>query len=205
MRKIDEDLIREAEGYVMDLLENKLPGGYLFHSGKHTKNVLNNAIEIGRNSGLDEDEMNILRISALFHDSGYTASDDNHEAQSCSIAEGFLRSRGVGEPDIIVVVNAILATRVPQHPGDKISEILCDSDLMHLTGTDYFDQMELLRLEWQRTGRTNLTEYQFHLNSIEFFNRHHFHSTYGRTVLQAKKEETLRKVRERADLLAKTS
>lgn len=65
-----------------------------------------------------------------------------------------------------------MSTKVPQQPLDRIFKVLCDADPMHLAGKDYFRQMELLRLEWQRKGKFDFTEYQFHLHSIEFFRQH---------------------------------
>ena len=201
MRKIDADLVRQAERYVMSLLSNQLSEEYLFHSKKHTLDVVKNATIIGRNSGMIEDEMNILQVSALFHDTGYISTYDNHEAESSFIASEFLRSNLVGEQDIQIVSNAILATRVPQNPNDRISEVLCDADLMHLAGEDYFELMEMLRLEWQITGRQFLTEYQFHMNSIDFFDSHHFHSDYGKTIMQQQKEKNLIRIRQRVNIL----
>ena len=205
MNKIDQQLVEEAEKYVTYLLENKLSDEYLFHSRKHTLNVLHGAIMIGEQCGLQEEEMNILKMSALFHDTGYVISNDNHEEESAFIAAEFLRSKKIGENTISRVERAILATRVPQRPLDRVSEVLCDADLLHLGGDDYFEQMELLRLEWQVTGRHFFTEAEFHLNSIDFFAQHHYHSAYGKKVMEAKKEERLAKIRERVDLLKKAS
>lgn len=197
MRNIDAGLVTEAEIYVMKLLEEWLPKEYLFHSKAHTLNVLNNAAFIGEQSGFTEHEMNILRLSALFHDTGYTKTAENHEEESSSIAVAFLRKNQVAPEDTEKVLNAILATKVPQNPNDRISEVLCDADLLHLTSADYFEQMELLRREWQETGRFDFTEYQFHLNSIDFFIQHHYHSDYGKRVMEALKESTLNLIRNR--------
>jgi len=194
-------MLSHAQDFVMNLLDKRLSEGFLFHSKKHTLDVLRNSAIIGEHCGFSGDEMNLVRISALFHDVGYISSSDGHESESALIAGEFLRSVQVGEQEIKIVCEAILATKVPQQPKNRISEVLCDADLMHLTGEDYFEQMDLLRLEWQRTGRYTLTEYEFHLNSIEFFNHHHYHSEYGRNTLEPQKAETLKKIRIRADLL----
>ena len=201
MRKIDSGLVREAEAYVKKLLEERLPEAYLFHSWAHTFNVANSSVIIGRFSGLNENDINKVQISALFHDAGYVSSGETHETDSALIAGEFLQANRVAGPDIEMVISAILATRVPQQPTNAISEVLCDADLMHLCGDDYFEQMELLRLEWQRTGRYDLTEYQFHMNSINFFNAHQYHSSYGKTVMTVKKAANLLKIRQRAEFL----
>jgi uncharacterized protein len=199
MKIINSGLVADAEHYVMKLMDDFLPEEYLFHSKVHTLNVLRNAELIGTGSGLNEHEMNILRISALFHDTGYIKSSDNHEVESTLIAREFLAANHIDEQDAETVVVAILATRVPQKPTDKISMVLCDADLMHLTSDDYFEQMELLRIEWQKTGRYHLTVEQFHLNSVEFFVKHHYHSDYGKQVLEARKHRTLRLILDRID------
>ncbi len=201
MIKIDRRLVKEAESFALSLLDEKLSKEYLFHSRDHTQRVAKGALLIARNCGLREDEINVLLISAYFHDTGYVFSDDNHEKESSFIAVEFLRNRGAGEEIIGIVSNAILATQVPQKPKDKISDILCDADLIHLAGDDYFEQMELLRLEWQVTGRHFFDEYQFHMNSIEFFNNHQYHTEYGKNVLQDKKLACLRKIQERVESL----
>jgi uncharacterized protein len=201
MNKIDADLVAVAERYVMNLLRKRLSQEYVFHSITHTINVLRGAVQIGQCSGFSEDEMNILKVSALFHDVGYITTNEDHETESAFIAGELLRANLIDDHYIEQVQNAILATKVPQQPKDKISEVLCDADLLHLSSDDYFEQMELLRLEWQITGRYFFTEYEFHLHSIKFFGNHHYHSLYGKTVLEERKAEVLKRIIERAETL----
>jgi len=79
MKKIDPELIYEAGEYVKGLIDSRLLKNHLFHSIQHTLDVTRNALTIGTYCGLNEKEMNILQISALFHDAGYTVADENHE------------------------------------------------------------------------------------------------------------------------------
>ncbi len=194
MRTIDAAMVREAEDFVMNLLAHRLPEKYRFHSVFHTRNVTRNAGIIGLKCGLDEHQMDLVTISALFHDTGYIESNEFHENESSLIALDFLSARQVVARDRKQVLHAIMATKVPQMPVDLVSEVLCDADLMHLTSDDYFEQMELLRLEWKLTGRYDLTEYQFHLNSIEFFKAHQYHSPYGKSVMTARKVDVLNRI-----------
>ncbi|MCX6269808.1 MAG: HD domain-containing protein [Bacteroidetes bacterium] len=189
--KIDYQIFKEAEKHVMELLENGLSKDKLFHTKKHTRDVLKNAEIIAAFQQLPEDDLNILRVSALFHDTGYVIVYENHELVSVAYAEEFLRSRQVSESIISQVKEAILATQIPQKPNDLIGEMLCDADLMHLTYDDYFEVMELMRQEWANVGVAKLNPHDFHMNSIRFFNAHHFYSEYGKKVLQPKKAHTL--------------
>ena len=197
MRKIDADLVTEAQRYVVALLKNWLSAEYVFHSIEHTLEVAENAVLIGKNSGLNQKEIFMAQVSALFHDTGYIRSYENHEEESAFIAGEFLRLREIEERYILMVTHAILATKVPQAPNNQIAAVLCDADLHHLTSDNYFEKMELLRLEWQICGKQNFTEKEFHLNSIEFFRQHHYHSEYGKTIMEAKKQQVLTRVRDR--------
>lgn len=197
MNKIDSALINDAKEFVTHMLTHELSGKYLFHSLNHTLDVLKNVEIIGKFSSLNGEKINLLRISALFHDVGYIDSYDNHEVFSAKRACNYLRSKNVSELSIKQVERAILSTRTPQNPQDQISRILCDADLMNLTYEDYFDQIELMRLEWEQIGNINLNSHQFNLNSLEFFQKHKYHSEYGKKVLQPKKEKNEQRIRSR--------
>ena len=194
MNKIDDVLIHEAKDYVTDLLTHVLSDKCLFHTIQHTLDVLKNAEIIGRYSGLNEDEMNILKVSALFHDVGYIDAYDDHELYSAERAMNFLASKDIDMDVINQVREAILSTKTPQSPKDTISCILCDADLMNLTFDDYFEQIDLMRHEWANVGKAKLNREEFHAQSLEFFQTHQYHSQYGKLVLQPMKEETELKI-----------
>ena len=197
MKKINKEIIRKAEAFVLDLFDRKLPEECVFHSKDHTLDVMKNALTIGKESGLSVNDLNCLALGAVFHDAGYVSSYDGHEIISAQMAREFLISLDIDDSQIKQVERAILATRVPQSPEDLVSKVLCDADLMHLTYPDYFARMEPLRLEWKLTGKSDLTETQFHRKSIDFFNMHNYHTSYGRQVLAEKKHLNLERIKAR--------
>lgn len=197
MEKINPETVKKVNYFVSDILDHQLPKEYLFHSKAHTFDVLKNVELIGSFVRLNEDEMNILRVSALFHDVGYIRTYKGHEMESVLIAKKFLQNENINENIINQVISTIKATKVPQNPKDKLSEILCDADLMYLSHNNYFQQSELLRHEWNLLGINSMTENEFFINSVNFFNSHHYHSEYGIEVLQKKKEKTLKLIKER--------
>lgn len=188
-------MISESERYVTELLDNELSKDCMFHTKKHTLEVVRNAKIIGEYSKLGEDSKNILLISALFHDVGYISSYEDHEIESAAYATDFLRSKNIDETIIEKVVECIMATRMPQQPKNEISRILCDADLMNLTFDDYFEQIDLMRQEWENTGKAKLNKYQAYVTSLDFFKAHQYHSEYGKKILQPKKEKTESKIK----------
>ena len=197
MTKLNAYIVEKAKAFVLKILSDELPEECVFHSPEHTLDVYNYALVVGRESGFSENELNCLGVSALFHDIGYTVSHDEHEIISVAKATEFLSSMDVNKDDIEQVKRAILATKVPQKPEDRVSEALCDADLLHLALNDYFERMEKLRLEWKLSGRLDLTEQEFHENSIKFFGQHHYHTKYGRQILAPKKDITLSRIIEK--------
>lgn len=197
MRKLDRSIVKEAEIYVRDLLDNQLSKDCLFHTINHTMDVVQNAEIIGEYSNLCEECKDVLRIAALFHDVGYIDSYENHEVESATYASTFLRSKNVDESIIKQVVESIHATKMPQQPKDEISKVLCDADLMNMTFDDYFEQIDLMRQEWEKTGKAKLNKQEAYKTSLEFFKSHQYYSEYGKKVLQPKKEKTESKIKTR--------
>lgn len=195
MATIDEALVGEAREYVSSLLTHELSEKCLFHTINHTLDVLKNAETIGKYCKLNHEELQILRVSALFHDVGYVDAYDEHEIYSARRARTYLESKNVQEQTIKKVESAILSTRMPQNPKDSISEMLCDADLMNLTVDDYFEQVDLMRREWEKVGKAKMNSHEFHMNSLEFFRSHQYYSDYGKKILQPKKEKTERKIK----------
>lgn len=197
MKKIDDELIKETRQYISTLLTTELSENCVFHTISHTLDVLSNAEVIGKYCRLDKDALNILRMCALFHDVGYVDAYDDHERFSAERAKKYLQSRDIDPEVIAQIETAILSTKTPQNPKDKISRILCDADLMNLTFDDYFEQIDLMRKEWEKVGKAKLNSQEFYLSSLEFFQSHEYHSEYGKKVLQPKKEKTELEIRNR--------
>ena len=71
---------------------------------------------------------------------------------------------------------------------------------MNLTFDDYFEQIDLMRKEWEKVGKAKLNRQEFYISSLEFFQNHQYHSEYGKKVLQPKKELTELKIRNKVSI-----
>jgi predicted metal-dependent HD superfamily phosphohydrolase len=195
MVKVEYHLVKETEWYVTNLLEKKIPPAIIYHTIDHTRDVVTNCELIGGESGLTEDELNLAMISAWFHDVGYIAGPKNHEMLSASIAAEFLASHGADHLIIDEIKKCILATRIPQNPGNKVAAVVCDADLMLLTAEDYFEITEKMRQERINLSGETVTRESFHHNSVNFFQKHEFHTDYGKRILLPKKMRNLDRIR----------
>lgn len=197
MSEIDKNLIDEARVYVSNILDKDLPANCVWHTKDHTFDVLKNVELIGNYYNLNENDLNILRLAALFHDIGYVKRYKGHELESALIAMTFLQSNEINDSTIALITEAIKATKVPQQPNDLYSKILCDADLMNLTYENYFEQIEFMRQEWNLIGETSFTEKEFHINSLKFFDAHNFHTEYGKVFLERKKKANRKRIEKR--------
>ena len=191
MNKIDVDLVKEAGNYVSKLLEDKLSDKVEFHTIDHAKCVVDNSEFIGKNSGLTDDEINIVKLCAWFHDAGYIIKVEGHEEESAKIAVEFLSSNGIDEKIISQVKNCIMATRTPQQPKDILSKVLCDADLMHFSKDDYFEKIEKMRRQWINLSEKKIGKRKFHATSLKFFETHEYHTDFAKIELQPKKDINL--------------
>ena len=121
--KINEVIINEAEQFVTGLLKSETPEIYTYHTLNHTQDVFKNALLIGIREKLDEEEMSILSIAALFHDVGYLKKYKGHEEESAEIATRFLEQHGVDEYLRTIVAESIRATAFPQSPESRVAKL----------------------------------------------------------------------------------
>jgi HD superfamily phosphodiesterase len=201
--KINEKIIREVKELVTNLLKNETPETYAYHALDHTVNVVKNAIFIGSNENLTEDEMNILQVAAWFHDVGYIKTYKGHEKESAAMALKFLEHHNVDENIRIAVAESIQATTYPQLPTSNVAKALCDADLMHLGQEDYFEQAEKLRQEQKNADIHKINKAEFDQESLKLFEEHSWHTAFGKNNLDEAKQKNIQLLKERIAKRAK--
>lgn len=161
----------------MGLLEDKLDPSLHFHSLEHTLSVYLNVKEISAGMNLNIEDTYLVKIAALFHDTGFLKVYTGHEAESCLIAQEKLKTYGLLDDEISKISGMIMATKIPQSPKTNLENILCDADLMYL-GTDKFREIgDLLHCELNETfGQMSLQDWD--MIQIRFLENHHYHTSY---------------------------
>ena len=104
---ISESTIIKAKQYTKKLLVS-LGSKYLFHNWNHTQEVVRVSMELGKQCGLSEKDLSILKVAAYFHDTGHVKSYTNHEEMSARIAAEFLEIRDVAKEEIETVKEEVL-------------------------------------------------------------------------------------------------
>lgn len=175
---------------LMSKLENSLPSWLYYHSATHTKYVLKQAIHIAEKENIPKDDLYLLKIAALYHDSGFLISPKNHEKVGCQIAGKDLKEYDLDAQQIKKICGMIMATRIPQKPKTKLEKILADADLEYL-GTNKFEEFGQQLYKERLHFHPDMTLDQWNEIQIDFISNHHYHTDFCKKYREPKKLENL--------------
>lgn len=189
------NLLDEARDYVTKLFKENSDDKLRYHNIEHTKNVVHAARLIAGKCSVTDEELEKLQVAAWFHDVGYLEQKQNHEDISKRFAREFLEKHGKPNDYIQQVEECIEATRVPQQPGDKLSAILCDADLYHVSQDDFMENTQIFWDEISAMNGEDMNEIKYLEKTLKFFKDHTYHTDYGKAMLEPGKKANLKKVK----------
>ena len=163
--------------FVLEMLQKELPQNYYYHNVEHTLYVLQKVIEIGKNENCTANELELLSVAALWHDTGYMLTYAGHEEESCLLAKNYLPHYGYTDKEIESINGMIMATKILQTPTNKLEEILADADLEYLGTNAAAEKAHLLFKELQSLNNT-LNEVEWNNMQIAFLETHHYFTNY---------------------------
>lgn len=184
------DLAR-ARQYVVKRLSTELAAYNTYHSLEHTvEDVARAADRLAALSGIEGDDLLLLRTAAYFHDIGFVDDRANHEVIGADIARTVLPGMGYQPEQIDAICGMIMATRLPQSPRTFLEQILADADLDVLGRADFIERSAALRAESAAMGALQ-TDYEWYQSQFQFVRHHDYHTPAARTLRQAGKEANL--------------
>lgn len=151
-------LVEKTDNYVSELFTKKLPETCIYHNYTHTKRVFKSTKEIIDNTDISEEDKDILLLTALLHDTGYSESLDNHEKHSVRISKSFLKEQDISEDIIHKVSSLIMATKMEHQPTNLLEKIIRDADSSHLAKGYFKETSEFLRQEFELNNKENYSK-----------------------------------------------
>jgi uncharacterized protein len=171
----------------------EIPSHYKYHSLRHTLDVIQQCHWIGQAEGLNEYEMQIVRVAALFHDIGYITGRKNHEERSCELFREQAMKHALPAEDQLLIEGCIMATKISQTPTNHLERVICDADLDYLGREDFEEIGDLLFQELSACGE--ITDRQaWNELQIRFLTNHRFHTRFGQQKRQAQLQAHLQKL-----------
>ncbi|RKM91578.1 Pycsar system effector family protein, partial [Aquimarina sp. AD10] len=197
-------LLELTDNFVAELFEKELPNTCTYHNYDHTKRVLKSTKEIIDNTNISDQDKEVLLLTALLHDTGYSKSSTDHESHSVTISEEFLAQHKVSQDIIDKVSVLIMATKMEHEPTNLLEEIIRDADASHFAKDYYEEASELLRKEFKLTNVCDLNKSQWLKANIDLFeNKHHYYTSYAKEHWKSRKEENLSKMIEERSKIKK--
>jgi uncharacterized protein len=176
--------------FVMDLLKQKIPAEYHYHNYLHTQYIFEKAAEIGKAEHCSPENIELLKMAALWHDVGYINIYEGHEEEGCKLVKHYFPKFGVGEKDTEKVCGMIMATKFPQSPKNKLEEIIADADLEYLGTKNARSIADQLYLELKHRD-PSLTPEEWNKTQISFINNHHYFTDYCKQHCEPVKQDYL--------------
>jgi len=174
---------------VLKRLENELPANLTYHSAVHTADVLEQAIRIAQEENINNDELMLLKVAALFHDNGFLKVYAGHEEESCRMMREQVDGSFTG-PELEKICGMIMATKLPQTPLTHLEKIICDADLDYLGREDFYQVSDLLKLEFLAYCIVkNAREWEE--KQIGFFEQHHYFTATSNNKRNTAKQQRL--------------
>ena len=172
-------ITKNAEQYILELLNKNLKSEYLYHNFNHTKNVVSAIKEIAKGENLSKDDTEIVVLAGWFHDAGYTIDIKKHENHSIEIAKKFFAVQEYPSEKAEKVYDAILGTLHNQEPTNYFQQILSDADFYHLAKSNYTDIAAVLKVEMESTCNLHFSKKEWIEENIKLFRNHKYYTKYA--------------------------
>ncbi|QJD96823.1 HD domain-containing protein [Mucilaginibacter robiniae] len=189
----------QAGNFIMNKLRQELPNHLYYHSIEHVQDVYEAAEMLAKQEGLSAYETQLLLTAARYHDAGFLKGSQDHEEESCRIAQENLPTYGYNEEEISRICGIIMATRLPQTPKNHLEEILADADLDYLGRDDFFAVGYKLFQELLSFGVLS-TEEEWNKLQVRFLESHHYFTSTAIQLRQEKKQVHLALIKEKLKL-----
>jgi class 3 adenylate cyclase len=191
----------DIEEQVLNLLEKKLPKNLYYHNVKHTVDVVTEVELIGWAEKLNDEQILLLKLAALFHDTGHINDYKDHEYQSTLLAREALQNYKFSNDQIETVCRLIMATKLPPSPSDLMEEIICDSDLDYLGRTDFIPVSNNLFQELKERQMVNSLN-DWNQMQLSFIGKHQYFTKTAQTLREVNKQQQIERIEQ---LLKQTS
>ncbi|MEE6186912.1 hypothetical protein PIECOFPK_01490 [Mycovorax composti] len=185
-------ILEAAGAYAASYFKQHASEELLYHNYEHTVAVVNAASELNQHYQLSQQDNFIVLIAAWFHDLGYLTDPLNHEIASSSLAENFLKEKGVSPVIINEVKACILATKMPQQPQNLLQQIVCDADLSHFSKDSFAEKSKNLRKELRNRCGVDISKNLWRQQTICLMEMHQYHTEYARKHWDPKKLQNLK-------------
>jgi len=187
------DIITEAEDFVRTIFEDKIPSDiYTYHNWVHTTQVRDEVLLLARQAGVGPEDLEILNLAALFHDTGFAETYTGHEEVSIRYAREFLELHEYPSGRIERIAELIESTRLESRPRNQLEALLKDADTSSAGRAHFHIYTNSLRKELNAVQNAVLSKRDWAKANLRFLDEHEYYSEEGRRRYNERKAENRR-------------
>ncbi|MCO4292179.1 HD domain-containing protein [Solitalea sp. MAHUQ-68] len=165
-----------------------------YHCKEHTFDVLEQSIRIAKDEGVtNSHQLHLLKVAALYHDSGFLETYADHETHSCMLFLSEANRYSFTDEDKERITELIMATKIPQDPHNLLERIICDADLDYLGRDDFYKIGDTLRLEFLHYSIVGSDD-EWEALQLKFLMSHHYHTHSSQQLREPVKQHHLKQL-----------
>lgn len=186
-------IIARAKKYVNKLLV-PLEQHY-YHSYNHAIEVMERSIYLWEKEWLNEDDLEMIWLAWLFHDTWFVIQYDKNEPVWAKIASNYLKSILYPENRIETIERLILATDPDyKNPIDIYENIIKDADMDNLWRDDFLDKANSLKKELEIIKDIKIKDPEWNHWLVDLLKEHQYKAFTQKAERDDKKNENLQKM-----------
>ena len=190
---MEKNILWNAKKYV-NLLLSPLNKHY-YHSYEHAIDVMQRAIYLSEQENLPVDEIEMMALAGLFHDTGFIVMYDKNESIWARIASNYLKSINYDKNKIKLIEQIILATDPDYtNPKNIYEKIIKDADMDNLWRDDFQKKSNDIKKELETVKKIKIKDPEWHHSLVDLLISHKFNTDVQRKERDKKKQENLNKM-----------
>ena len=190
---MEKNILWNAKKYV-NLLLSPLNKHY-YHSYEHAIDVMQRAIYLSEQENLPVDEIEMMALAGLFHDTGFIVMYDKNEPIWAKIASNYLKSINYDKNKIKLIEQIILATDPDYtNPKNIYEKIIKDADMDNLWRDDFQKKSNDIKKELETVKKIKIKDPEWHHSLVDLLISHKFNTDVQRKERDKKKQENLYKM-----------
>jgi len=148
-----------------------------YHQYEHAISVMDRSIYLAGQEWCSSDEIEMLSIAALFHDTWFVIQYEENERFWAKIAQNYLKTVLYPEEKIKIIESLILATIPSRGPQNLLEKIIKDADMDNLWRDDFFDLAERLKKEREIIHNIKLKDPDWNHAALSMIQGHKFYTS----------------------------
>lgn len=180
-------IVQHCAKYVLDLFNQKADSRLTYHNYQHTAAIAQRVQTIANaedNLSFPPEAVEVALLAAWLRNTGYLFNYETPEVQSIQVATTFLDQENYSAPQTEQVIQCIQATRTGAQATSPEAQLLIDAINGQQYTEQYFNQIPLLRLEWELIQNRYLSALDWHQIQLQLLLNTRFYTPYAKINLE---------------------